>query len=74
MQEQLQPNDLPGSDPLVGSGVIRKEIGGVSAPTLWRWIRQGKFPQHDIKVNNIRFWRWSRVLAWKERMLRENAA
>jgi predicted DNA-binding transcriptional regulator AlpA len=38
----------------------------VSAPTLWRWIKQGKFPAPFKLGQNTTVWDASEVAAWIE--------
>lgn len=36
-------DQLPGSA-LIGSDAVRGLVGGITAVTLWRWVRSGEFP------------------------------
>lgn len=36
----------------------------VSKPTLWRWERDGKFPQRIKLSRNLVAWRRSEILEW----------
>lgn len=36
----------------------------VSDPTVWRWVRDGKFPQPVKRINRIRYWRAGDVKRW----------
>jgi hypothetical protein len=49
---------LPDDDDLVPSGIVRRENGGVSSMTLWRWTRDPRvrFPPPDIVINNRNYW------------------
>ena len=39
------------------------EIAGVSYPTLWEWMRKGKFPR-SIEVGGGVAWRQSEIVEW----------
>lgn len=44
---------------------------GVSVPTLWRWVKDGKFPQPVKLGPGSTRWRESDVLAWERTRLAE---
>ncbi|TDT41498.1 AlpA family transcriptional regulator [Halospina denitrificans] len=39
---------------------------GVSRQTVWRWVRQGKFPS-PIRINGCTRWKLSDLEAWEAR-------
>lgn len=42
-----------------------QEIVPISTSGLWKWVKEGKFPQ-PIKVGRATFWRNSDILHWLE--------
>ncbi len=44
-----------------------QKIAPVSNVTLWRWVRDGKFPA-PIQVSKNNFWRSDEVGAWMDEM------
>ena len=44
-----------------------QEIIPVSRSTLWRWVRDGKFPPPIALGPNTRAWRESDVLSWLDK-------
>jgi predicted DNA-binding transcriptional regulator AlpA len=50
-----------GRTPLRGSAVIWpkgiEDRYGISAPTRWRWERDGKLPRRDVHVGDKSGWR-----------------
>jgi DNA-binding transcriptional MerR regulator len=52
------------SDPLIPASKVRKDLGGVSDVTLWRWEKKGAIPP-PVRINNRRYWRLSVVEAMK---------
>ena len=52
---------LPDDTDLVSSKGVRKEFGGVSLMTLWRWRNKPKdpwlrFPAPDVVINDHNYW------------------
>lgn len=47
--------------PRAGNAVIwqagLRERWGISEPTLWRWMRDGKIPAPDVHIAGRRGWR-----------------
>ena len=41
-------------------------VGGISAMTLWRWLRSDRvqFPQPTLIVNNRRYWSAGTIRRW----------
>lgn len=50
---------------------LRKAIG-VSTTTLWRWVRDGKFPP-QVRIGSLVRWRRSEVGAWWQARAEERA-
>lgn len=50
-----------------------QKIAPVSNVTLWRWVRDGKFPA-PIQVAKNNFWRSDEVGAWMDAMSSRRAA
>ena len=46
--------------------LLSEKLGGVSPVTLWRWIRDGKFPPGSKLSGKISVWKESDVDAWIE--------
>ncbi|MGB8630865.1 MAG: hypothetical protein WCD69_15990 [Xanthobacteraceae bacterium] len=49
---------LPDDEDLVPSRIVKKENGGISDMTLWRWTRDPRiqFPQPDVVINGRKYW------------------
>lgn len=62
----------PLSDKLLTRGCLREFIP-VSDMTLFRWIRDGKFPR-PIMMSRQRYWKVSEVNAWLEKHSAARAA
>ncbi|HEY1504118.1 MAG TPA: hypothetical protein VGF92_07450 [Stellaceae bacterium] len=53
------------NDNLLNSSTIRRDkLGDISYPTFWRYGRDLGFPEPDVIINRIRYWRESTVDAW----------
>lgn len=50
-----------------------QKIAPVSNVTLWRWVRDGKFPA-PIQVAKNNFWRSDEIGAWMDEMSSRRAA
>lgn len=51
------------SDKLVSDRQIREDIVPVSHMTIYRWRKQNKFPQPDLRINGQNYTWLSHVLA-----------
>ena len=50
---------------LLSSNTIRREkLGNCSYPTFWRYGRDLGFPEPDVIINRVRYWRESTVDEW----------
>ena len=47
-------------DPLVNQANVKRQAGGISDMSVWRWLKKGILPQ-PIKINNRNYWRQSWV-------------
>ena len=61
--------DLPGSDPLCGKKVMKRECNIQSDATLFRGIRKGRIPKPDGTVGGANVWRWSTIKRTREALL-----
>ena len=50
---------LADDEDFVPSPIVKKENGGISDMTLWRWTRDPriKFPPPDIVINGRKYWK-----------------
>jgi hypothetical protein len=64
------PEELPGSDPLVGKKILKRELGISGDATLFRYIRDGVIPEPDGKVGQANVWRFSTVVRARESLLK----
>ncbi|APX94305.1 hypothetical protein BWR19_15940 [Halomonas sp. 1513] len=55
------PTDAPVF--MTATQVAKRE--SVSVPTIWRWAREGKFPQPVKLGDNCTRWRLADLLAWE---------
>ncbi len=57
------------TDPLVSAPQFRKNVGGVSTMTIWRWLRipNDPLPAPAAIIAGRRFWRKSDLDAWLAR-------
>jgi hypothetical protein len=55
----IAPPILVDDDDLVPSSVVKKENGGITDMTLWRWTRDPRiqFPAPDVILNQRRYWK-----------------
>jgi hypothetical protein len=46
-------------DDLIPAAVVKRENGGISDMTLWRWIHSPRvqFPRPDVIINDRRYWK-----------------
>lgn len=72
MQQEITNSgiDLP---MWVREKAIRESIYPVSRNTIWRLVREGKFPK-PVKVEGATLWRRDQVLAWMERHAEQGGA
>jgi predicted DNA-binding transcriptional regulator AlpA len=45
---------------------VRRRYGGVSDMSIWRWLRDGGFPQ-PLRISGRRFWLEADLTAWEQR-------
>lgn len=50
--------------PLLREQVVRNTVGGIGRTTLWRWIREGRFPKPVRLGANCIAWRADDVNQW----------
>lgn len=50
--------------PLLREPVVRETVGGIGHTTLWRWIREGRFPKPVRLGANCVAWRSDDVDQW----------
>jgi hypothetical protein len=63
-ERQAMKNDSPETDPLVAAADARRELGGISAVTEWRWREAGILPRPH-RVRNRNYYRRSELEAVK---------
>jgi predicted DNA-binding transcriptional regulator AlpA len=51
---------------LITSKQVLELCGGIAAMTLWRWIKDGKFPK-PIYIATRRYWTEAEVIAWLQK-------
>ena len=56
MSNSVKPVPPENPDDLLPAREVRRINGGISDMTLWRWVRDGKFPA-PIKFNGRNYWR-----------------
>lgn len=49
---------------LLREPVVRETVGGIGRTTLWRWIREGRFPKPVRLGANCIAWRADDVNQW----------
>ena len=49
---------------LLREPIVRKALGGIGKSTLWRWIREGRFPKPVRLGANCVAWRSDDVNQW----------
>ena len=54
-----QPIAAADDDDLVPASVVKRENGGISDMTIWRWQRDPRiqFPPPDLVLNGRRYWK-----------------
>lgn len=50
--------------PLLREQVVRKTVGGIGRTTLWRWVREGRFPKPIRLGANCIAWRADDINQW----------
>ena len=66
-QRQTQSSPPAGADEvLLPTNQVLAWVGGISAMTLWRWLRSDRvrFPQPALIVNNRRYWSAASIRHW----------
>lgn len=58
----MEPNSQNGADSLVSRATLRSLVP-IADMTLWRWIKQGLFPQ-PLVLNRRRYWRLAEIQAF----------
>jgi len=58
---------------LIRSARVLEMLGGVSQVTLWKYVRDGKFPA-PIKIGATRYWDETEVDEWFERATSRKSA
>ncbi|WP_189453901.1 helix-turn-helix transcriptional regulator [Cognatilysobacter bugurensis] len=53
------------TQPLIAASTVRRQFGGISDMTVWRWVQKGLLPE-PIKINGRNYWRESDVEALKQ--------
>jgi prophage regulatory protein len=51
-----------------------KSLTGASAPTIWRWIREGKFPAPVKLGDNLSGWLAEEVEEWQQQRIAQRDA
>jgi hypothetical protein len=66
---------LPDDDDLVPSRVVKRENGGISDMTLWRWTRDLRiqFPQPDLVINGRKYWKRRTLRRHRQRLEMQKA-
>jgi hypothetical protein len=64
---------LPDDEDLVPSPIVKKENGGISDMTLWRWTRDQRirFPPPDVVINGRKYWKRKTLRQHRQRILSE---
>jgi predicted DNA-binding transcriptional regulator AlpA len=60
----LPPENIRPPSGLLTKKQVLERAGGVSFPTLWKWMRAGKFPRARTAGNLKSVWLESEVEAW----------
>lgn len=55
------------NDNLITAGTLCERLGGISAMSLWRWVRDPAldFPK-PIMIRRRRYWREAEIAAWEQ--------
>jgi hypothetical protein len=66
------PND---DEDLVASPVVKRESGGISDMTLWRWTRDPRiqFPKPDLIINGRKYWKRKTLRQHRQRIKTQGA-
>jgi predicted DNA-binding transcriptional regulator AlpA len=51
---------------------VRARYGNKTEQCLWRWLRDGVFPQPDLRIKSRRYWLESTLIAWERRVPRRS--
>jgi hypothetical protein len=64
----------PDDEDLVPSRIVKKENGGISDMTLWRWTRDPRirFPPPDVVINGRKYWKRKTLRQHGQRILSEH--
>ncbi|TCO73764.1 helix-turn-helix transcriptional regulator [Chromatocurvus halotolerans] len=54
----------PATDPLLSANEVRRELGGITRVTLWRWRQEGLLPE-PVALRGRLYWRASVIEALK---------
>ena len=57
-------------DDLIAASIVKRENGGVSDMTLWRWMRNPRiqFPPPDLVLNGRRYWKRRTLRQYRHRI------
>lgn len=61
------------TDPLVSQTSLKRQVGGISDMTVWRWRRKGILPP-PVVINTRNYWRQSQIDAITGRIEERGAA
>ena len=62
-QVSFAPESFP-AETLIRFPEVQRMVGKPSRSTLYRWIRNGRFPKSFLIGQNISVWKESSILAW----------
>jgi predicted DNA-binding transcriptional regulator AlpA len=58
---------------IFGGAELRRRLD-VSEMSVWRWVKAGKFPPPDLRINGRRYWRERTYVKWlKDQLVAETA-
>jgi len=61
------------SKKLQNSKTTRERLGNISPMTFWRWIKSGKFPEPDARMNGHNYWLESTTDQYIEKVIESQA-